>query len=381
MIYMDNAATTAVCKSAREAMLPFLDGRYGNPSGGYELARKSKDAIENSRKIIARCIGAKTSEIFFTSGGTEADNWALTSIMMREGQGENPHMITSEIEHNAILNTCRYLEGNNIDVTYIPVDNGGKVITKKLEKSITDKTRLISIMYANNEVGTIQPIYDIGRLAKANNVLFHTDAVQAFGHIPINVKKMNIDLLSASGHKFGAPKGIGFLYVNENVDMEPLIFGGGQENGKRSGTENVPGIVAIGEATRYHHEQMQRLMKKEIYLREHMIRNIFNRIDGISINGHRRDRLPGNLSLNIDNVNGKMIVNMLDKEGICISAGSACATGKAKPSHVLLAMGLTKEQANGTVRITLSAENTIEEVNVFVEKLVRTVNYLRDTRE
>lgn len=381
MIYMDNAATTAVCKSARDAMLPFLNEKYGNPSGGYELARKSREAIENSRRIIAKCIGAKAGEIFFTSGGTEADNWALTSIMLKEGYGGRPHMITSEIEHNAILNTCKYLEKNNIDVSYVPVDNSGKIIIKKLENSITDKTRLVSIMYANNEVGTIQQIYDIGRLTKSRNILFHTDAVQAFGHIPINVKKMNIDLLSASGHKFGAPKGIGFLYIDENVDMEPLIFGGGQENGKRSGTENVPGIVAIGAAARYHHEQMQRRIKKEIHLREYMIRNIFNRIDGVYINGHIRDRLPGNLSLNINNVNGKIIVNMLDKEEICVSSGSACSTGKAKPSHVLLAMGLSQEQANATLRITLSAENTIEEVNVFVEKLVKIVKYLRDIKE
>lgn len=381
MIYMDNAATTAVCKSARDAMLSFLNEKYGNPSGGYELARKSREAIENSRRIIAKCIGAKAGEIFFTSGGTEADNWALTSIMLKEGYGGRPHMITSEIEHNAILNTCKYLEKNNIDVSYVPVDNSGKIIIKKLENRITDKTRLVSIMYANNEVGTIQQIYDIGRLTKSRNILFHTDAVQAFGHIPINVKKMNIDLLSASGHKFGAPKGIGFLYIDENVDMEPLIFGGGQENGKRSGTENVPGIVAIGAAARYHHEQMQRRIKKEIHLREYMIRNIFNRIDGVYINGHIRDRLPGNLSLNINNVNGKIIVNMLDKEGICVSSGSACSTGKAKPSHVLLAMGLSQEQANATLRITLSAENTIEEVNVFVEKLVKIVKYLRDIKE
>lgn len=378
MIYMDNAATTAMCDRAREAMAPYLDVRYGNPSGAYELSRKSKDAIENSRRVIARCLGVRPHEIYFTSGGTESDNWALTSIMMKERNGtERPHMITTEIEHSAILNTCRYLEKNNVDVTYLPVDKYGKVSTQEMRENITDETRLISIMYGNNEIGTIEPVFEIGRISKSNNVLFHTDAVQAFGHVPINVRKMNIDLLSASGHKFGAPKGIGFLYVNENVDIEPLIFGGGQENGKRSGTENVPGIVGIGAAAQYQHERMQRMMQKEMRLRDYMMRKIWKSIDGVTINGHLKDRLPGNLSIRIEGVNGKRIVNMMDREGICISSGSACAAGKGKPSHVLLATGLTDEQANGTIRITLSADNTMEEVNIFVEKLEKIVEYIR----
>lgn len=381
MIYMDNAATTAVCERAKEAMTPYLDIKYGNPSGAYELSRKSKDAVENARRIIARCLGAKPDEIYFTSGGTESDNWALTSIMMKEGREcEKPHMITSQIEHSAILNTCKYLEKNDIEVTYLPVDEYGKISQKELKENMNERTRLISIMYGNNEIGTIEPVFEIGKIAKSHNALFHTDAVQAFGHVPIHVKRMNIDLLSASGHKFGAPKGVGFLYVNENIDIEPLIFGGGQERGKRSGTENVPGIVGMGAAAQFHYEKMQRMINKEMQLRDYMARKIFKRMEGVVINGHPKDRLPGNLSISIAGVNGRVVVNMLDKEGICVSSGSACSTGKGNPSHVLTALGLSKEEANGTVRITLSSNNTLEEADELVEKLAGVVNSIRNER-
>lgn len=382
MIYMDNAATTPVCMKAKEAMLPFLDINYGNPSGAYELAAESKKEVEKAREIVAKCLRAKTEEIYFTSGGTESDNWALTSIMMREKtKCKTPHLITTQIEHHAILNTCGYLEKNGVKVTYLPVNEYGQIRIKDLKESITPDTRLISIMYANNEIGTIEPVHEIGRVAKANNILFHTDAVQAFGHLPIDVKRTNIDLLSASGHKFGAPKGTGFLYVNENVDIEPMIFGGGQESGKRSGTENVSGIVGLGAAAKYHYERLYPIGNKERNIRNYIISQLRGRLPDWKLNGHPSERLPGNINLSFRGVNGAAIVVMLDMEGICISSGSACSTGSGKPSHVLTAIGLEDDLAYGSIRLTLSEENTKQQADYVVEKIVAVVNELRQKAE
>lgn len=378
MIYMDNAATTPVCARAKEAMLPFLDMKYANPSGAYEFAMESRQEVENARTIVAKCLVAKPEEIYFTSGGTESNNWALTSIMTKEKTNcKSPHLITSQIEHHAILNTCGFLERNGVKVTYLPVNEYGQISIRELKESITEDTRLISIMYANNEIGTVEPIYEIGRVAKANNILFHTDAVQAFGHLAIDVRRANIDLLSASGHKFGGQKGTGFLYVNENVDIEPMIFGGGQEKGRRSGTENVSGIVGLGAAAKYHYERLYNIAEKEKAMRNYMISQIRRKIRDVKLNGHPNSRLPGNINLSFRGINGASIVVMLDMDGICISSGSACSTGSGKPSHVLKAIGLEDDMAYGSIRITLSEYNTRKEADYVVSKLVDAVNELK----
>jgi len=380
MIYMDNAATTKVCQSAKEAMLPFLTMNYGNPSGKYRLARSSRREIEKSREIIASTIGANPQEIYFTSGGTESDNWAITSAVnkMRNAGVKTPHIITSVIEHKAVLNTCKNLESQGVSVTYLPVDSKGYVSINALEKSICNETAIITVMYANNEIGTIQNCRMIGEIADVYGVAFHTDAVQAYGHIPIDVKKEKIGMLSASGHKFGAPKGIGFLYVDKKIKMEPLIFGGGQETGLRSGTENVPGIVAMGAAAKYHHSCMDRITWKENFLRNYIIEGVTGNISGVMVNGDINNRLPGNISFSIEGINGASMVEQLDKYGICISAGSACSSKNSKASHVLLALGKDENSAFETIRVTISSENTKAEADEFIHRLTQFVYYQRN---
>lgn len=380
MIYMDNAATTQICPAATKAMMPYLNQQYGNASARYGLAFSSRNAIEKSRKVIARAINASPEEIYFTSGGTESDNWAIKSVMLQKeilSGKRTPEIITSSIEHKAVLNTCKFAEKYGIKVIKLGVDNQGFVSVRELEKVITSSTKMISIMMANNEIGTIEPVRQIGMLARARGVIFHTDAVQAFGHISIDVKEMNIDMLSASGHKFGAPKGCGFLYISKNIDIEPYVHGGAQEAGKRSGTENVAGIVAMGAAADYSIKNMVNNTKKIIKLKDHIIKNICQRIDGVNINGSEDERLPGNISLSIDGIVGAAVVEELNRYGVCISAGSACSEGKGDPSHVLTAIGLSKEAAIGTIRITINEMNTLEEAEYLINKLVMIVSGLR----
>jgi len=378
MIYMDNAATTKICGKARVAMEPYIRERYGNPSGRYELGRMSRREIEKSRSIIAECIGAKPGEIYFTSGGTESDNWALNSVIQKNKINEHrPHIITTAIEHKAILNTCEMLKHQGVRVSYIPVDTKGTTLINTLEDEICKETVLISIMYANNEIGTIEPISEIGKITKANNIIFHTDAVQAFAHIPIDVRKNGIDMLSASGHKFGGPKGVGFLYVNNDLDIEPYICGGEQEMGKRSGTENVAGIVAMAAAAKYHCDNIKLIADKERYLSRYIVTGLQKNIEDIEVNGCMDNRLPGNTSVRIKGVNGAKVVEMLDKYGICISAGSACSAKNSKASHVLTAIGLDEDTAKSTVRITVSHENTRVEADILIHRMKEVINILR----
>ncbi|MBE5958430.1 MAG: cysteine desulfurase [Lachnospiraceae bacterium] len=375
MIYMDNAATTPVCKNAYEAMLPYFSTKFGNPSGAYELGRKCRKDIENARETIASSIGARPGEIYFTSGGTESDNWAIMSTMLNEIPGIGvPHMITSKIEHSAVMNTCKQLEKYGVEVTYLDVDEYGLISLNQLKSAIKKNTRLISIMYANNEIGTIEPITEIGRIANYHNIIFHTDAVQAFAHVNINVNRSGIDMLSASSHKFGGPKGVGFLYIRNTVDIEPLIFGGGQEMGKRSGTENVAGIVGMAEACRYRINNLNSIMNREVQLRNYMIDKLVanknNREIRCSLNGHPVKRLPGNINITIPGKNAKKLVEELNRKGICISAGSACSAMKDSSSHVLKAIGLSKEMAESTIRITLSENNTREETDIVIKAIM-----------
>lgn len=368
MIYLDNAATTPMKKEAYEKMLPYLTEYYGNPSGIYELSNISSAAMEESREQIALLIGAKPNEIYFTSGGTESDNWALIgTAQMQKDKGN--HIITTKIEHHAILNTCRYLEEKGIKITYLDVDEYGMVSLDKLRRAITPETILISIMTANNEIGTIQPIEEIGFLAKQREILFHTDAVQACGHIHIDVKKSNVHMLSASGHKFGGPKGIGFLYIAKEIDLPPFMHGGGQERKKRAGTGNVPSVVAMGEAARVCREHMNEENTYITRLKEYAIQRIIREIPYTRLNGHRWKRLPGNLNFSFQFVDGEAVQVLLDMKGICVSTGSACSTGQTEPSHVLRAIGLADELAHGTVRLTLSERTTKAELDKVINEL------------
>lgn len=365
MIYLDNAATTAVCRQAREGMIPFLENKFGNPSANYSVGREGKAAIENARRQIAGIINGKPQNIIFTSGGTESDN----TVIMKTKNIESAHIITSKIEHHAILDTCRYAETLGAEVTYLDVNKEGEINLDELEKSIRRNTRLISIMFANNEIGTIEPIAKIGRIAKAYGIPFHTDGVQAFGHVPINVEMMNIDMLSVSAHKFNGPKGVGFLYVRDIEDFEPLIWGGGQENGKRSGTENTAGIVGMEKAAIYSARTMNHRMRKEQQMRNYLVYRITNEIEDVMYNGHKFKRLPGNANFSFRNINAAKLVKDMADENICISAGSACAASGGKPSHVIQAINIPEEYAYGTIRITLSHENTKEELDFTIEKL------------
>ena len=374
MIYLDNAATTAVCKEAKEAMVPLLEDEYGNPSANYPFGDRAGSIVERARIRMAGMINANPENIIFTSGGTESDNSAVLKIK----DIENSHIITTKIEHHAILNTCEYARKKGAEVTYLNVNPDGEINIDELEKSIKKNTRLISVMFANNEIGTIEPIAKIGRLARAYGITFHTDAVQAFGHVPINVARMNIDMMSVSAHKFNGPKGVGFLYVRNIDDFEPLIWGGGQENGKRSGTENVAGIAGMEQAAIQSIKNMSYRMQKEQYLRNYLINRVMNEIDDVKLNGHKFKRLPGNANFSFKNINAAKLVEDMGNEGICISAGSACAAAGGKPSQVIMAINVQKEYAYGTVRITISHENTRDEIDRTVEIMKKLIKLQRE---
>lgn len=374
MIYLDNAATTAVCKEAKEAMVPLLEDEYGNPSANYPFGDRAGSIVERARIRIAGMINANPENIIFTSGGTESDNSAVLKIK----DIENSHIITTKIEHHAVLNTCEYARKKGAEVTYLNVNPDGEINIDELEKSIKENTRLISVMFANNEIGTIEPIVKIGRLARTYGITFHTDAVQAFGHVPINVARMNIDMMSVSAHKFNGPKGVGFLYVRNIDDFEPLIWGGGQENGKRSGTENVAGIAGMEQAAIQSIKNMSYRMQKEQYLRNYLINRVMNEIDDVKLNGHKFKRLPGNANFSFKNINAAKLVEDMGNEGICISAGSACAAAGGKPSQVIMAINVQKEYAYGTVRITISHENTRDEIDRTVEIMKKLIKLQRE---
>ncbi|MFR2010978.1 MAG: cysteine desulfurase NifS [Christensenellales bacterium] len=375
-IYMDNAATTQVYPEVFEAMKPYFTEFYGNPSSIYSFAGNSKKAVEDSRKTIADFLGAKTEEIYFTGGGSESDNWALKATADAYGN-KGKHIITSKIEHHAILHTCEYLEKKGFEVTYLDVDENGFVNPADVEKAIRPDTILISIMTANNEIGTIEPIAEIGKIAKEHGVLFHTDAVQAFGHIPMNVDEMNIDMLSASGHKINGPKGIGIMYIRKGVKIGSFVHGGAQERQRRAGTHNVPGIVGIGKAVELARDNMKERMEYETKLRDHLISRVMEEIPYVKLNGDKVKRLPNNVNVCFRFIEGESMLIWLDQNGVCGSSGSACTSGSLDPSHVLLAIGLPHEIAHGSLRLTLSEKNTMEEVDFTVDKLKGIIERLR----
>lgn len=376
LIYLDNAATTKTAPEVVEAMLPYFTEYYGNPSSIYELAGESKKAINEGREKIANVLGAKTNEIYFTAGGSEADNWALKATFEAYKDKGN-HIITTKIEHHAILHTCEWLEKQGAKITYLDVDENGIIRLEDLEKAITPETILISVMAANNEIGSIQPIKEIGMIAKEHGILFHTDAVQAFGQLPINVDECNIDMLSSSAHKINGPKGIGFLYIRKGVKIRSLIHGGAQERKRRAGTENVPGIVGYGVAAERAARTMEERTAKEREVRDYLIQKIEAEIPYCRLNGHRQLRLPNNVNFSFQFIEGESLLIMLDMEGICASSGSACTSGSLDPSHVLLAIGLPHEIAHGSLRMTISEETTKEDVDFVVEKIKEIVARLR----
>lgn len=376
MIYLDNAATTKTAPEVLEAMLPYFTEYYGNASSIYKLGSESKKATIQARETIAETLGAEPNEIYFTGGGSESDNWALKATF-EAYQNKGKHIITSKIEHHAILHTCEYLESRGAEITYLDVDEDGVVDLEQLKKAIRPDTILISVMYANNEIGTIEPIKEIGEIASQHGILFHTDAVQAYGQIPINVEECHIDMLSASGHKLNGPKGIGFLYINKKVKIRSFIHGGQQERGRRAGTENVPGIVGLAAAAKRAFRIMEEKTAKEIELRDYFISRIEKEIPYSKLNGHRTKRLPNNIHVGFEFIEGESMLIMLDMKGICGSSGSACTSGSLDPSHVLLAIGLPHEKAHGSLRLTLSEENTKEEMDIVADELVKIVERLR----
>lgn len=377
MIYLDNAATTKTAPEVVEAMLPYFTENYGNPSTIYSLGSTSKKAVNEARRTIADAIGAKQEEIYFTAGGSESDNWALKATAEAYAS-KGRHIITTKIEHHAILHTCEYLEKRGFEITYLNVDRDGLIDLEELKAAIRPDTILISVMFANNEIGTIEPIEEIGAIAKERNVLFHTDAVQAFGQVPIDVDKLHIDMLSASGHKLNGPKGIGFLYIRSGLKLRSFIHGGSQERSRRAGTENVPGIVGLGKAVERALRIMDEKTKHEIELRDYLIERVEKEIPYCWVNGHRTKRLPGNVNFSFLYIEGESMLIMLDMKGICASSGSACTSGSLDPSHVLLAIGLKHEEAHGSLRLTLSEENTKEQMDFVVDNLKQIVARLRD---
>ena len=377
MIYLDNAATTRTSPEVVEAMLPYFSELYGNASTVYEFGAKSKEAVTEAREIIARAIGAKDNEIYFTAGGSESDNWALKATA-EAYKDKGKHVITSKIEHHAILHTCEWLEKNGFEVTYLDVDEFGVVKLEELKKAIRPDTILISIMFANNEIGTIEPVAEIGKIAREYGVLFHTDAVQAFGQVPINVDELNIDMLSSSGHKLNGPKGIGFLYIRKGVKIRSFLHGGAQERKRRAGTENVPGIVGFGKATELAFSTMAERTDKERKLRDHLMERVLKEIPFTRVNGDRTNRLPNNVNLCFQFVEGESLLIMLDMKGICGSSGSACTSGSLDPSHVLLAIGLPHEIAHGSLRLTLGADTTLEDIDYTVDAIKEIVTQLRE---
>ena len=375
LIYLDNAATTKTRPEVVEAMLPYFTEFYGNPSSVYEFSTESKKAVNHARETIARALGAKTNEIYFTAGGSESDNWALTATAEAYAS-KGKHIITSRIEHHAVL-PCQYLEKRGYEVTYLDVDENGVVKLDELKKAIRPDTILISIMFANNEIGTIEPIKEIGAIAKEHGILFHTDAGQDFAHVPINVDEYNIDMLSSSGHKLNGPKGIGFLYIRTGVKIRSFIHGGAQERKRRAGTENVPGIVGYGKAVEIAMDTMQERTKKETELRDYLMDRVMDEVPFTRINGSRPSRLPNNVNFAFQFIEGESLLIKLDMAGICGSSGSACTSGSLDPSHVLLAIGLPHEIAHGSLRLTLSEENTKEEMDYVVGQIKEIVAYLR----
>lgn len=376
IIYLDNAATTKTSPTVLEAMLPYFSEYYGNASSIYSIGAKSKEAINRSRETIAATIGAQPNEIYFTAGGSESDNWALKATA-EAYRAKGNHIITTKIEHHAILHTCEYLEKRGFEISYIDVDENGVVKLDQLERAIRPETILISVMFANNEIGTIQPIREIGEIAKRHGVLFHTDAVQAYGQLPINVDELHIDMLSSSAHKICGPKGIGFLYIRKGVKIRSFVHGGAQERKRRAGTENVPGIVGYGKAAQEAVSTMEERTKREAQLRDYLIGRVLKEIPYTRLNGHPTKRLPNNANFSFQFIEGESLLIMLDMDGICGSSGSACTSGSLDPSHVLLAIGLPHEIAHGSLRLTLGADTTREEIDFVVDRTKAIVERLR----
>ena len=376
MIYLDNAATTKTRQEVVDAMLPYFTEYYGNASAVYDFGAKAREAMDRSRETIGEILHTDAGNIYFTAGGSESDNWALRGIA-EACSDRGRHIITTAIEHHAVLHTCQYLEKQGFEVTYLPVDEEGKISLEELRRAIREDTILISVMFANNEIGTIEPIRQIGEIAHERGVLFHTDAVQAFGQLPIQVDDCRIDMLSASGHKLNGPKGIGFLYIRKGVKIRSFIHGGAQERKRRAGTENVPGIVGLGKAVERAVGTMEERTETERRLRDYLIDRVLKEIPYARLNGHRSQRLPGNANFSFQFIEGESLLIMLDMEGICGSSGSACTSGSLDPSHVLLAIGLPHEIAHGSLRLTLNEEITKEDLDYVVDTLKRIVEKLR----
>ncbi len=376
LIYLDNAATTALKPEVFEAMKPYFLENYSNPNSIYTFAQQSKKAVDEARETIAALIGAKPNEIYFTAGGSESDNWAIKGCA-EAFASKGKHMITTKIEHHAVLHTCEYLEKKGVEVTYLDVDEDGRISLEQLEQAIRPDTFLISIMFANNEIGTIEPVREIGAIAKKHGVLFHTDAVQAFGHVPVQVDELNIDMLSASAHKFHGPKGVGFFYMRNSVKLGAYLHGGAQERSKRAGTTNVPGIVGMAKAAQLAVDGMEENSKKIAAVRDHLIERVLAEVPFSRLNGHREQRLPNNANFCFRFIEGESLLIMLDQKGICASSGSACTSGSLDPSHVLLAIGLPHEIAHGSLRLTLSEETTMEDVDTVADSLKAIVERLR----
>jgi len=375
-VYFDNAATTAVRKEVFTAMTPYFHEIYGNPSSVYGAGQQSKKAVGVAREAVALALDADAEEIFFTGSGTESDNWAIQGAAL--SAGKKNHIITTNIEHHAVLHTCQFLQKRGYDVTYLPVDEFGMISIDDLKNAIKPETFLISIMFANNEIGTVQPIREIGSVARENGVLFHTDAVQAVGHLPISVKDMGIDMLSLSAHKLNGPKGVGALYIRKGVRIESLLHGGAQERKKRAGTENVPGIVGLGVAIELMCNEMSSEMSKVSKLRDKLIHDILSKIPYSKLNGHPKHRLPGNVNISFRYIEGESIILMLEHAGFLVSSGSACTSGSLDPSHVLLATGLSHMDAHGSLRVTIGKYNTDNDIRLLMEKLPQIVQKLRD---
>ena len=377
MIYVDNAATTMLEPKVLEKMMPYLTDNYGNASSIYQCGQEAKDAVTEARATVAKSLNAEVGEIYFTSGGSESDNWAIKGVADKLSNKGN-HIITSAIEHHAVLHTCQYLEKHGFEVTYLPVDEYGRVSPDDLEKAITEKTILVSIMFANNEIGTIEPIKELAEVAHKHGVIFHTDAVQAVAHTKVDVKDLGVDLLSLSAHKFGGPKGVGALYIKRGTKIENYLHGGQQESGKRATTENVAGIVGLAEALKLATENLDENVSKMQMLRDRYIKAVMEKIPYCRLNGHPTERLPGNTNISFEYIEGEGMLLLLDMNGIAASSGSACTSGSLDPSHVLLAIGLPHGIAHGSLRVTFSHRNTVEEVDKIVEVLTNTVQRLRD---
>lgn len=376
LIYLDHAATTPMSEEVRVAMEPYLKEKYGNASTVYGPGTEARKAVERARELIAETLQAKPSEIYFTSGGSESDNWAVKNLAASY-KSKGRHLITSKVEHHAVLNSCEYLQKLGYEVTYLNVDESGRISLEELSVAMREDTTAVSVMFANNEVGTIEPVYQIGKLAREHQVVFHTDAVQAYGQIPVSVQYYQIDLLSASAHKFHGPKGVGFLYIREGIKLPSYIHGGSQERGKRAGTENVAGIVGMGKAAELAHRNMRARIQREIMLRNYLMERVLHEIPDARVNGHRNRRLPGNVSVSFRGVEGASLLILMEEDGICASGGSACNTGESRISYVIEALGVPDDYAPGTVRLTLGKDTTKEEIDCAVESLKKNVGILR----